>query len=599
VVAVESRRHERGMRIAPSTLFACLAACNFWCAGAVAQENVEVEVSGLPEDLEENVLAYLSIADLGKEGAEASQAVTESNVRRLHGAARTEIERALQPFGYYEPTIRSNLRRAEKGWIAGYDVDPGPPTVVDDVEIRAVGDGSEEPAVRAAVASAAFAPGEQLQHTKYETAKQRLFDAAHDAGYIDSVYQRAEILVRREEHEADVHLVLDTGPKYYFGDIEITQEILDPDFVGKYVSIEPGEPFNSDRLIELQLALGDSGYFDEVTVDVRRAEAVDRRVPIVVHTTPRQTQEYTVGVGYGTDTGARLRLGTELRRLNRRGHRFNADVRLSEIEITAAAEYRIPVKNVATDTLSFRGSIGTREIGDLDTEQVSLGMSLNDAWHGFERRLYLVTERERWTENDQELTESVVYPGMRLTSRRAADTESLFTRKGYSWSIDARAGADGLGSSTDFLRVRVAGNVVVPLAERVRFLFRSEYGAMDVDDLSRLVPSQRFFAGGDRSVRGYEYEKLGPTDATGAVVGGRYLATANVEFDYLFFRNYGAAVFYDVGNASNDPWPDLKRGVGIGMRWLSPVGMLRIDIAHPLDDPDTDYRLHLSIGSDL
>jgi translocation and assembly module TamA len=114
-----------------------------------------------------------------------------------------------------------------------------------------------------------------------------------------------------------------------------------------------------------------------------------------------------------------------------------------------------------------------------------------------------------------------------------------------------------------------------------------------------LPPSQRFFAGGDRSVRGYRYERLGPTDASGAVTGGRYLVTASVELDYLFFRNYGAAVFFDAGNAANHPWPDLKRSVGIGMRWLSPVGMLRIDIAHPLDDPDTDYRLHLSIGTDL
>jgi translocation and assembly module TamA len=257
------------------------------------------------------------------------------------------------------------------------------------------------------------------------------------------------------------------------------------------------------------------------------------------------------------------------------------------------------VKNVSTDTLSFRGSVGTRELGDLDTDQGSLGMSLNDVWHGFERRLFLVAGRERWTENEQELTESALYPGMQLTSRNVADAESLFTRKGYSWSADVRGGSDSLQSSTSFLRFSVTGNLVMPLAERIRFLLRSEYGAIDVDDLSRLPPSQRFFAGGDRSVRGYRYEKLGPTDTTGAVVGGRYLLTTSVELDYLFFRNYGAAVFYDAGNAANEPWPDVKTSVGIGMRWRSPVGILRIDIAHPLDDLDTDYRLHLSIGSDL
>jgi translocation and assembly module TamA len=505
----------------------------------------------------------------------------------------------LQPFGYYQPTIRATLQRVEDNWLARYDVDSGAPTVIDRVEIRAVGDGTEEPAVRAALGATTFVAGEVLQHTKYEAAKPRLFDAAYDAGFIDAAYERAQMLVRLEEREADIHLSLATGPKYYFGNIEIEQDVLDPSFVSKFVRIERDQPFSSDRLIELQLALGDSGYFDSVTVDVRRTEAVDHRVPIVIQTSARQTQDYTVGVGYGTDTGPRLSFGTELRRLNGRGHRFNADFRLSDIVTTAAAEYQIPVKNVAADTLSFRGSIGTREVGDLDTDHISLGGSLNDVWHGFERRLYLVTEREGWTENDQPLTETVLYPGMQLTSRQAADADSLFTRKGYSWSTDVRAGSDNLESSTSFVRLHVTGNVVVPLAERVRFLFRSEYGAIDVDELSRLPPSQRFFAGGDRSVRGYRYEKLGPTDATGAVVGGRYLVTANVELDYLFFRNYGAAVFYDVGNAGNEPWPDMKRSVGLGMRWRSPVGMLRIDIAQPQDDPDTDYRLHLSIGSDL
>lgn len=587
------------MRTALCLLCACLAVCNFWCVAALAKEAVDVEVSGLPEDLEKNVLAYLSIAGLGRKGAEASQPVTESNVRRLHGAARAEIESALQPFGYYEPTIRSTLQHKDDGWLARYEVDSGPATVVDVVEVRAVGDGGEEPAVRAALASADLASGERLDHTKYEAAKQRLFEAARAAGYIDAVYRQAQIRVRREEREADIRLVLDTGPRYFFGDIEIEQGILDPSFVGRYVTIEFGEPFDSNRLIELQLALGDSGYFDEVTVDVRRDETVDHRVPIVIHTTPRATQEYTVGVGYATDTGPRLRFGTDLRRLNSRGHRFNADVRLSAIDTTVAAEYRIPVKNVATDTLSFRGSIGTREIGDLDTEQVSLGIRLNDGWRGFERRSYLTTEYERWTENEQDLTGTVLYPGMQLTSKNVADAESLFTRKGYSWSADVRGGSESVGSSVSFLRLRVTGNFVQPLAERIRFLFRSEYGAIDVGDLSRLPPSQRFFAGGDRSVRGYRYEKLGPMDTTGAVTGGRYVLTANAEIDYLFFGNYGAAVFYDAGNAANEPWPDLKRSAGLGMRWRSPVGMVRIDIAHPLDDPDTDYRLHLSIGSDL
>jgi translocation and assembly module TamA len=107
----------------------------------------------------------------------------------------------------------------------------------------------------------------------------------------------------------------------------------------------------------------------------------------------------------------------------------------------------------------------------------------------------------------------------------------------------------------------------------------------------------RFFAGGDRSVRGYRYQKLGPTDTTGAVAGGRYLLTANAEVDYLFFRNYGAAVFYDAGNAANEPSPAVKHGVGIGMRWRSPSACCE-STSRTLDDPTRTIGC-LSIGSDL
>src|SRR5690606_16786878 len=95
------------------------------------------------------------------------------------------------------------------------------------------------------------------------------------------------------------------------------------------------------------------------------------------------------------------------------------------------------------------------------------------------------------------------------------------------------------------------------------------------------------------------YQSLGPQDENGARVGGRYLLVASAELEVRIVGAYGAALFFDAGNAGDSPRPELSRGVGIGARWRSPVGVVGIDIAHPLDDPDTDFRLHLSVGSDL
>ena len=139
----------------------------------------------------------------------------------------------------------------------------------------------------------------------------------------------------------------------------------------------------------------------------------------------------------------------------------------------------------------------------------------------------------------------------------------------------------------------------MPLTSRGRLLFRAELGGVKTTSFSDLPPSQRFFSGGDQSVRGYAYQGLGPKNTEGDVVGGSYLAVASLEMDYLLYGNIGIAAFFDAGNAGNDFLPSMKKGLGMGLRYRSPVGMIRLDLAHPLDDPDNQYRLHISIGADL
>jgi translocation and assembly module TamA len=187
-------------------------------------------------------------------------------------------------------------------------------------------------------------------------------------------------------------------------------------------------------------------------------------------------------------------------------------------------------------------------------------------------------------------------PGFTLSQLSADDI--LFPRRGYTWSADLR-GAPGLISDTTYARLELAGKRVYPLGERGRLLLRSQLGAMSVEDFTRLPATERFFTGGDQSVRGYDFQTLAPEDDSGEVVGGQYLAVGSIELDYLFVGNFGAAVFVDSGNATDDFLPSLKTGAGIGFRWRSPVGMLRIDIAHPFDHPDDDYRLHITIGPAL
>jgi translocation and assembly module TamA len=122
---------------------------------------------------------------------------------------------------------------------------------------------------------------------------------------------------------------------------------------------------------------------------------------------------------------------------------------------------------------------------------------------------------------------------------------------------------------------------------------------MVVDDFDALPPELRFFAGGDRSIRGFDYQQIGETNAQGDVIGGEYLAAASVEYEHYFWGNWGAAAFVDAGDAFKSHF-DANVGAGLGVRWKSPIGLLRLDVARPVvSDFDHSWRIHLVIGPDI
>ncbi len=576
---------------------------------AAAAEEVRVDITGLEGELLKNVELFLSIAQAAKaqesnifsrltrDAEPARVELDERAIRRLHRQANQEISRALQPFGYYTPRIEARLEKTEDGWRAVYAVEPGPPTHLHQVEIGVTGAGRELPAVKATLAAIPLKPGRQLDHRAYEKAKSDLSDTLYEAGFVDARFTRSEIKVFPKENKADVYLKMASGPQYYFGPVTIEQEILQPAFVARLSDINEGDRFNARKLIDLQLALQESGYFSQAEILAEREKAVDARIPVVVKTVPTKPRRYTLGLGYGTDTGPRFTAGTEWRRLNTKGHKMRVDLRLTAIEQSLSTQYVIPLKNVRSDSLAFTASASRKFVGDIDTDQFKVGASLNENWLGFRRRLYLSLERENFDLGNGMQTSDLLIPGIEL-SRRSFD-DLIYPRKGYSAALDIHGGIESPLTETTFLHTRITARTVRPLTRHSRLLFRGELGAIQAAAFSDLPPSQRFYAGGDQSVRGYGYQKLGPKNSQGDVIGGRYLATGSLEADYLVYKNIGLAAFFDAGNAADDYPFELNRAIGIGLRYRSPVAMIRLDLAHPLDDPDTYLRFHISIGADL
>lgn len=548
----------------------------------------EVEIKGLSGPLLENVQVRLSLVSLiGRDD------VDEVQIRRFHALADQEIRDSLQPFGYYSPVIDGTLTRSKGEWHAVYQVQAGPQTRIAHFDLAVQGEGSDFAALEEVVRSWPLRSGQPLMHADYEQAKTRLLQTAYNAGYIDARYIQAELRVYPERAQAEVALVLDTGPRWYFGEVKLEASGLDEQFLRRYVRIFEGQPFDPPRVLETQFALTDLSYFQTVEIIPDRANAENQRIPLTIRTTPRPLRRHEIGLGYGTDTGARLSAATEFRRIGQTGHKLRTEIRLSAVKNTLGGEYSIPLGRIPGESLSLKGASESERFSDGESLKYIIGASLNRQPGEWNRRVYLEYHHEESDLSGILNTSDLVIPGVSLTRTEADDP--IHTRRGWFFFGDVHGATRNALSSATFLQARVLLRSSYPLGERIRFLTRAEYGADITDDFGELPPSQRFYAGGDQSVRGYGYQSLGPRDARGVVTGGKYLMTLSGEAEMRVWNNWGGAVFIDAGGVDSDIYPRLFRGVGAGVRYRAPIGEVNIDLAHPLDGDRRGIRLHLSV----
>ena len=553
---------------------------------------VEVRVEGVPEPLLSTLHSALGIMQESKKGD-----INEKHLRTLHRRAEGQIKTALQAFGYYKSEVKGNLQREKDRWIARYAVSVGPPLVYQDIQTEVTGAGGQEPGIQKLILNFPIKTGHVVDHGVYESTKRTWLRTAIDLGYLDARLSRREIRVDLERYRADLALILDTGPLFHFGSFNLIQDEFDENFLRRYIQIEPGQRYSAAKLIALETAFRDSGYFLEATVQPRIKDAVDHRVPVDIILEPLKPSSYVFGLGYGTDTGARGKAGWERRRVNRRGHRFGADLTLSETSKALSARYMIPIRNPQEDRFSVFAKYLNDNPDSSDSELGKIGVSRSTV-HGNTHWEYgLSFQRETFTVAEQTDTVDFLTPVISLS--RVTSDDRLFPKRGLRTDIGMILAYDGILSDVSFAQIHLRAKLIRSLGKRGRLLLRGEAGITSASDVTVLPASIRFFTGGDQTVRGFGYQELGPMDASGEVIGGRYLLIGSVEYEYRIKPDWSVALFLDSGNAFDDFDEPLEQGAGLGVRWHSPVGPVRLDLANALTKSGHPWRVHFSIGPDL
>lgn len=552
---------------------------------------VKVEVEGVGRDLERNIRSVLSLEKEDKDD------MTADRVRRLHDRAPEEIGEALQPFGYYKPVVRGELRQEGERWIARYEVDEGPAIKIASVDLRVTGAGADDPEFRRITSEFPVKRGEVLYHPDYEEGKDALTELAAENGYLDAEFEVSEVRVDLERYRADVIVHYDTGPRYRFGDVTFNQDAVDPDLLTGYVSFKRGEPLDVDKVLELQDALSDSPYWARVEVVALQEQAQNLEVPIEVNLVPAKPRLFTAGVGYGTDSGARGTLGLELRRINRRGHRGEIQLVGAETERSFQASYLIPGAYPRTDLLALNAAYAVEDTDTAESESMLLGAQRTQTRGGWREALQLNYQRDDFEVGLDQGISTLLVPG--ASYERVEADDRIYTTNGYRLRIGVQGAEESLLSDSTFFQGTLSGKYIRTLGDRHRLITRAEAGYLETRQFRQLPPRFRFFAGGDRSVRGFGYQELGERDEAGNVIGGQALLVGSLEYELRVLEDWSAAVFYDTGNAFRTFGDPLEYGAGFGVRWRSPIGPIRADMAWALSDDDRPFRFHLNIGPDL
>lgn len=346
-------------------------------------------------------------------------------------------------------------------------------------------------------------------------------------------------------------------------------------------------------------------------------------IPVVVTVNADEPNSAEVGIGYGTDTEIRLRGQYRKALINSSGHSVEANLELSKIRQAIDTRYNLPYKHPLEDTVSIFGGYESEQRRDKGAD---LGLQIDTATVGVERAIkpkgsgwqHTITARYRLDElirNNNGINKALLPPPFNLQNSKFAQQSLLFgyglnktktvgrldPTQAFRQFYQVEVGTKSLLTDTDMAIIRAGWRVIHSFGEDDdhQVVGRADASTILTKNFEDVPYNLRFFAGGDQSIRGYDYKSLS-TEQNGYLVGGQNLAVGSLEYNYRFKPKWRGAVFVDGGNAFDQQFNDpVKVGAGVGVRWSSPVGPIRVDVAAGVSEKDLPIRLHFFIGPQL
>ena len=580
-----------------------------WAAAQSAAADNAPEVSAAPQAASADVQRYTVQLDAPEDTdillrrylelirRQFDADIDRDQIEVLADRARRQARALLNTEGYFAPEIESEIDFSTTPWTVRLKVVPGQAVHVERLDIEYVGATAED-AQRAQAqwqltSHLGVKPGDRFRQEGWDDVKTAVLRP-----FLLDRFPQARIVQSRARIDPDALTALlwiqvDAGPSRTFGPLVIEGLQRYPSrLIQDAARLEVGAPFRQEALLALQAELQSLPQFRSVQVSPDFEHAGPSEVPIRVEVVENPLQRAQVGVGYSSNTGERLQLGYSHTNVAGRGWIADGLLKLERREQSVAASVRLPKR---ADGWQDSASVSLKH-ADLEGEVTRTGLleAKRERKEGaFDRSLAL-----RYYYSVQELQDGERYlaralvPMWSWTHRRLDDL--AYPRDGAILSVQLGAAAKGVLTDETFARAWGRWTGIWPIGERDALTTRAELGIVSARDRLRVPADLLFRAGGDQSIRGYSYQSIGVAEG-GSIVGGRYLATASLEYTHWTNAQWGMGAFIETGDAFDAPGRvRLHSGIGGGPRWRSPVGPINVDVAW--GDRTRQVRLHFALG---
>jgi len=560
-------------------------------SAAHAQESLEVRIDPPDAALKANVQGYIGSLS-GRDASVLAQLIASSE---------KQARSAAEALGYYHAQIKAQVLPAKGKQPPRLlvQIKPGEPVRLRKVNIEINGP-ARELADFQKPDDKALQVGQVLNHGAYEAAKQQIEQQAQRYGFFRGAFASQQLLIDPKAGVADIELIYNSGSRYRLGEVSFSQvEPLSDEFLQRLVPFSQNTPYDTQKIADFYQALQDTPYFERVQIDAQPQEGTEL-VPVKVKLSLRAPRSFSAGLGFSTDVGPRGRFSWTRRYSGRYGQGYGLQTELAESKQNLSLWYELPLSSPLSDKLRLAAGYQYEEIADSDSlsRLYKFGPSLQQKLAGGWRQVIALNFRhEQYRRGDESGFSNLLMPSISFNLRKSDNRSD--PANGYRIGFDVAATKKGLLASSDLLHANLLIKGLVTLGNKHRILAGLQFGGSETDDYSNIPSSLRYYAGGDQSVRGYDYQSLSPKNDKGERTGGRYLMTRSLEYQYGLAEKWRVAAFVDQGNAFDSlKIPSLKTGVGLGLRWISPLGPLRLDAAHALDG-SKGFRLHFSMGPEL